>query len=172
MARTKPRLTDLTPVTFGVGLILLASMTAGCASQRSGTTGHSSGADSTSDPGSLPPIAVQRTGGFAGFQDTVILDPQGTWNVTNRAGTHTNGSLTTNQLAEIRTLAADTRLASEAGQTRPPTRCRDAFTYRLTVGGRQIEFVDCPADPDQPAASIALAKRLVGYTISNPARRT
>ncbi|WP_194905399.1 protealysin inhibitor emfourin [Catenulispora rubra] len=172
MARMKPRPTDLLPVTFGVGLILLASMTAGCASQRGGATGRSPGDGPTSDTGSLPQIAVQRTGGFAGLKDTVTVDPHGTWNATDRAGTHTSGSLAADQLTEIRTLATDPRLATEAGQTRPPTRCRDAFAYRLTVGGRQIEFVDCPADPDQPVASIELVKKVVGYTISNSARRS
>lgn len=158
MPHKKPRPTGLASVTFGVGLLLLASLTMGCASQR--------GSASTS----LPQITLQRTGGFAGSKDTVTVDPHGAWDATNRAGAHTAGSLSPDQISAIRTLAGDPRLTAEAGRTRPPTSCRDAFDYQLTVGGKRIAYADCPADPDQPSASIALVKALLGYTISGPAQ--
>lgn len=172
MARTKPRPTGLAPMALGARLLLLMSVVSvvvGCASQRSGGVGGA-GQASSSGTGSLPQIEVQRTGGFAGAQDTVTLDPHGTWNATNRAGTRTAGSLTPDQVSAIRTLADDPRLASEATQTRPPTRCRDAFNYHVTVGAERISYVDCPADPDQPSASIALVKAVLGYTILSPSR--
>lgn len=109
-------------------------------------------------------ISVQRTGGFAGRRDTVTVDAQGVWTVTDRAGTRRAGSLTADQATAIRILAADPRIVDEADQTRPPTRCRDAYSYVLTVGDTELAFVDCPADPDQPVASLALAKAVVRYT--------
>jgi hypothetical protein len=156
---------------LGVGLLVAVGVIAGCASHHSGSgsgggTGHASSGGPASSTAPLPQIMLQRSGGFAGLKDTVSVDPQGAWNVTNRAGTRSSGALTAEQLTTVRTLATDPRLADEAGRTRPPTRCRDAFTYQLTVGGTRIEYVDCPADPDQPTASIALAKAIVGYTIS------
>lgn len=166
MAREKPRSTRLAPLTVGVVFLSLVSMTAGCASQGGGAAARPSGGGSTPEAAPLPQIAVQRTGGFAGRKDTVTVDPAGSWSATDRSGARKAGSFTPGQLTAIRTLAADPRLAAEAGVTRPPTRCRDAYGYQLTVGGTHIEYVDCPADPDQPAASIALVKAIVGSTIS------
>lgn len=184
MVRKTTRAMGRMPAVFGVGLLLLVSMTAGCASERSdrggrgdsgGHTGTGAGTSTSlgtpSDTSAaLPQLALQRTGGFAGLNDTVTVDPHGTWSATNRAGTRTAGALTADQLAELRRLATDARLVAEAGQRRPPTTCRDAFTYRLTVGGTRIEYVDCPSDPNQPVASIALVKALLGSTISSPTR--
>lgn len=117
--------------------------------------------------GTAPPpnITVERTGGFAGVKDTVDLAPHGSWTATNKRGDRRAGELTPDQTARIQTLAADPRIAAEAGQTRPPTRCRDAYSYVLTVGAVRVAFVDCPADPDQPAASLVLSKQLLAFTI-------
>jgi hypothetical protein len=152
---------------LAAGLLLLLAMTAGCGSPP-GAADHASA--SSSGAASLPRITIQRSGGFAGVRDTVTVDPYGAWNATNRAGAHSAGSLSPEQVSEIRALAGDPRLAAEAGRPRPPTRCRDAFTYQLTVSGAQIAYADCPADPDQPSASIALVKAILGYTISSPSR--
>lgn len=170
MARTKARSTGLTAVAAVLGLLFPVPMSVGCASQSAGAAAHSSGSGSTPEAAPLPPIVVQRTGGFAGRKDTVTVDPTGAWSATDRGGTQKAGSLTPAQLTTIRALATDPRLPAEAGQRRPPTRCRDAFAYQLTVGGTHIEYVDCPADADQPTASIALVKALVGYTISAPSQ--
>lgn len=165
MTRENTRSTGLMSVVVGVGLLFLMAVTAGCASQGSGAA-PSSGGGSPAEAAPLPQIVVQRSGGFAGRKDTVTVDPAGAWSVTDRGGARKTGSLTPEQLAAIRTLATDPRLAAEAGATRPPTRCRDAFAYQLAVGGTRIEYVDCPADADQPTASIALVKAVVGSTIS------
>lgn len=114
----------------------------------------------------LPEITVKRTGGFAGVSDTVRLDPQGVWAVTDRAGTRTTGLLEEDQAAEIRALAADPRLAAEAGRAQGSTRCRDAFHYAVTVGTMAVGYIGCPADPDQPDACIALVERLLRFTTS------
>jgi hypothetical protein len=189
MARKTPRSGGLMSVAVAVGLFFLASTASGCASQgpdskagsevgskagagpgpdagASGTNAQPSGSGSAPEAASLPSITVQRTGGFAGRKDTVTVAASGEWSVTDRTGAQKAGALTRGQLTTIRALATDPRLAAEAAQTRPPTRCRDAFAYQLTVGGTHVEYVDCPVDPQQPTASIALVKALVGYTIS------
>jgi hypothetical protein len=113
----------------------------------------------------LPLIAVQRTGGFAGLKDAVTVDPYGAWSVTDRAGTRSTGELTADQIAAIRPLATDPRLTAEAERAAVATKCRDAFHYVLTVGTAQIAYVDCPADPGQPLASIALVKQVLRVTM-------
>jgi len=110
-------------------------------------------------------ITVERTGGFAGVKDTIDVAPHGSWTAANKRGIRRTGELTPEQNTRIQTLAADPRIAAEAGRSRPPTRCRDAYSYVVTVGAVRVAFVDCPADADQPAASLALSKQVLGFTI-------
>lgn len=194
-AHEQVRVSSLASFTLGAGLILAASTTSACASGNSGATspgpvgsaattsatvpgtaGTASGPVSTTvsgpaastpttTPESAPDITVQRTGGFAGVKDTVDLAADGAWTATDKAGGRRTGELTPDQTAQVRTLAADPRISAEASASRPATRCRDAYSYVLTVGGVRVAFVDCPADPDQPAASLALTKQVLRFTI-------
>jgi len=97
-------------------------------------------------------------------KDTVAIDPQGAWTSANRGGASVGGRLTADQIAAMKALAADPRIGREAGRTPEPTKCRDAFSYEVTVGAAHVSYVDCPADPDQPTASIALVKQALQYT--------
>ncbi|MBS2548151.1 hypothetical protein KGQ19_14885 [Catenulispora sp. NL8] len=191
-AHGQTKVSGLTSFTLGAGLALAASVTAtaSCASGGSGASGTSGAssapgqgganghsgatvsapADSTTTAAaSAPDITVQRTGGFAGAKDTVDLAPHGSWTATDKSGARRTGELTPDQATRITTLAADPRLTAEAARSRPPTRCRDAYSYVLTVGAVRVAFVDCPADPDQPAASLTLTKQVLRFTIQ-PAR--
>jgi hypothetical protein len=153
----------MTLVLLGAGLALGVLVTAACTSREGGTTPRGSTGDGTPTPGLLPPITVQRTGGFAGLSDAVTLDPHGAWSTTRRTGARATGELTPAQTTAIHALAADPKLAGEASRTRAPTRCSDAFHYVLTVGPVHVAYADCPADPDQPTASIALVRRLLQF---------
>lgn len=190
-AHGQTKVSSLTSFTLGAGLALAASVTAtaSCASGTSsapgasgastqgGANGHSGATvpapapagSTTTAIASAPNITVQRTGGFAGAKDTVDLAPHGSWTATDKSGARRTGDLTPDQATRITTLAADPRLTTEAARTRPPTRCRDAYSYVLTVGAVRVAFVDCPADPDQPAASLTLTKQVLRFTIQ-PAR--
>lgn len=163
----------LRSVTLGAGLVLAASTTVACASGPSGSTAPapapSSAGSTTTGAVSAPHITVQRSGGFAGLKDTIDLAPSGTWTATTKGGAQRSGELAPEQTTRIHTLAADPRIAAEAAASRPPTRCRDAFSYILTVGAVRVVFVDCPSDPGQPAASLALVKQVLSATIQ-PAR--
>lgn len=105
-----------------------------------------------------------RTGGFAGVQDTLVVQPDGRWRRTQRTAPAVSGQLTAPQQEQLRRLAADPRLAAEAARTPPPTGCRDAFSYTVTVAGTTVSYVDCPADPDQPVAAAELVRLLTGAT--------
>ena len=75
-----------------------------------------------------------------------------------------SGQLTQPQREQLRRLAADPRLAAEAARTPPPTMCRDAFSYAVTVAGTTVDYVDCPTDPGRPVAAVALVRLLAGAT--------
>lgn len=122
------------------------------------------GAAPTNVPALEGPITLVRTGGLAGVRQSVVVQPDGSWRRTERVG-GTSGRMTGAQLAQLRQLAGDPRLAAEAGRTATPTRCADAFGAALTVYRRTVRYVDCPADADQPAAAariVALLLRLTG----------
>jgi hypothetical protein len=117
-------------------------------------------------PGPQATVTVQRGGGFAGVDDRVVVSPAGSWTATDRAGASSSGELTTAQREQLATLIADPRLADEATRTRQPTRCRDAFEYRVTVeaGSRrqQVTYADCPSDENLPEAAAAIAALVMG----------
>lgn len=159
------KVSGLTTFTLGAGLALAASTTAACASGHSGATAPIPAGSMTTTAAAAPNITVQRSGGFAGANDTIDLAPRGSWTATDKSGGRRSGELTADQTARISALAADSRIADEAAATRPATRCRDAYNYVLTVGAVRVAFVDCPADPDQPAASLVLTKQVLRFTI-------
>jgi hypothetical protein len=114
------------------------------------------GVDTPSPSAGDPVVTVVRTGGFAGVHDQVTVAADGTWTATDRAGSSRSGRLSDDQREKLRGLAADPRLAQESAQTRPATRCADAFEYALTVNTTRVHFVDCPTDEDLPRAAIAV----------------
>lgn len=109
-------------------------------------------------------VVLEKSGGIAGLSDTVRVGPDGHWTRTDRAGTSREGQLGAEKLTRLRQLAADPRLATEAAATVPPTMCADAFTYRLTIGPRQVGYVDCPPETTPPAVTAQVVDLLNGAT--------
>src|SRR5215467_901448 len=105
-----------------------------------------------SSAAALPSITVVRTGGIAGVNDKLVIGPDGAWTATDKRGTTRTGQLTADQIAAVRALATAPGLAGEAGHTAGPSNCADAFDYAVTVGPRQVGYVDCPTDTGLPAA--------------------
>lgn len=148
----------------GAAAVIAGLLTvAACSSRGSGPAAPGPPPGTSAGAGS-PRITVQRTGGLAGVQETVVVAPDGAWTASGGAGAGRGGRLTAAQLAGIRTLAADPRLAGEAARTPERTRCSDAFEYVLTVGSERVGYADCPADADRPAASMALVGRVLAVT--------
>ncbi|MEU9516157.1 hypothetical protein [Micromonospora sp. NPDC048169] len=115
-----------------------------------------------------PPLAaevvLEKSGGIAGVTDTVRVEPHGQWTRTDRAGASREGRLSDTELARLRQLTADPRLAAEAAVTVPPPMCADAFTYRLTIGPNQVGYVDCPPKATPPAVTAQVVDLLNGAT--------
>ena len=88
------------------------------------------------------------------------MEPNGAWSATDKAGHQRHGQLTAAQLGTLTSLATDPRLAAEATGATGRSQCADAFNYTVAVANLQIAYTDCPADPDQPAATMALVRQL------------
>jgi hypothetical protein len=117
----------------------------------------SEGVAASGSGAALPAITLRRTGGIAGVSDTVTVDPGGAWTATDKAGRRRTGRLTADQIAQVRALAVDPRLAAEARRSPGPSRCQDAFQYAVTAGATTVTYVDCPSDERPPAAEALVA---------------
>lgn len=136
-------------------LVLLLLVLAGCTD----STSPSVPTSPTTEP-ALPPVVLTTSGGFTGIQQTASVQPDGSWISRDNHGGRRTGKLSGPERVRLRTLASDPRLADEARRTHAPNPCRDAFTYRLIVGTRQIDFTDCPTAPDRPEAALAIVELL------------
>ncbi|WP_155390505.1 protealysin inhibitor emfourin [Catellatospora paridis] len=147
-------------------LAALLSLTTACASGPA-DPGASPGPGGWVSP-SPASVVVHRTGGFAGVDDQITVDPAGAWTATDRARTSKSGKLTTSEREQLQTLAADPRLDTEAARPTTPTNCADAFQYTVTVdrtgdpGTVTVTFTDCPGDENLPEAAAAIANLVTG----------
>jgi hypothetical protein len=119
-------------------------------------------------PGSPPRVAVRRTGGFAGVEESLVVRPDGVWvwgagaAGADQRGAPRSGRLAAAQRAELARLAASPALAREARQKPGPPQCADGFTYALTVGSMNVSWVDC--DPVTPPTAVAITNLLAAAT--------
>jgi hypothetical protein len=108
-------------------------------------------------------LVVTRSGGFAGRQDTVTVEPDGRWSRAERGAATRTGRLTNAQRAKLRALLADRKLAGESG-TWLSTRCRDSFIYAVSAGPVKTTYADCPSDGTVPPVSGAIAALVLDAT--------
>ena len=94
-------------------------------------------------PGQPLPLTLSRTGGIAGVQDQVKIDPDGTATVTHRAGKPTTTTLSAKSLAALRGLLADPALAREAKAVDGAGTCADGFQYSLRTPALTMKTTDC-----------------------------
>ncbi|MEU1585871.1 hypothetical protein [Micromonospora sp. NPDC005710] len=173
------------PIT-GVTIALLVALLAGCTSadradstpdQQPSSPGTTLSAPTTGAPpptaaptaspeagGAAPRVTVRISGGFAGRGDSIAVEPDGRWTVTDRAGSRRNGRLTPADQATLAGLTADPRLAGEARRPSTATNCADVMNYRLTVADNDTWYVDCPTDGPPPPATQAVVKLLLRTT--------
>ncbi|MFG1756065.1 hypothetical protein [Micromonospora echinofusca] len=156
----------------GVKVALMAALLSGCTTtappDRTTPPATDRPAAGTTAPPPAEPtparVVLTRSGGIAGRGDTVTVEPDGRWSVVDRAGARRTGRLSGADLDRLRRLVADPALAAEAARPSAPTACRDAFSYRLTVGTVETGYVDCPTDGGAPATARAVVELLVGAT--------
>ncbi len=86
-------------------------------------------------------LTFERTGGIAGMQDLVVVAPDGTVTVTTRSVQGRTSRLSAQELRQLRALVDAARLEA------PPSASgtggvNDAFSYRIGVDGREVEYTD------------------------------
>ncbi len=120
----------------------------------------------TSGAAVMPSVTVVRSGGIAGLNDTFIVNPDGRWTATDKAGTTKSGELNAQQAHELQRLATEPAFAAESRQQRGETKCADAFAYKVTVTGDAgpvlVSFSDCPSDENLPQTAMAIAVLVSG----------
>jgi hypothetical protein len=174
-----------------VAAAALALPVAGCASSDSPLIGASpsSPAPSASSPGATPTtpppppstgnqppppatgtarVVVRRTGGIAGVQQTLIVQPNGEWAYTsNRAGQsggkQLTGKLTADQMSQLQAQLRDPDLATEARNRPGPGHCNDGFNYVVSVGDISIAWQSCMSS-NEPKTATEIARLLSAWT--------
>ncbi|MEW2430560.1 hypothetical protein AB0877_21345 [Micromonospora sp. NPDC047644] len=111
-----------------------------------------------------PRVTLRISGGFAGRGDAIVVEPDGQWTVTDRAGGRRIGRLEPADQGILAGLAVDPRLASEARRPTTATTCSDVMHYRLTVAGNDTGYTTCPEDGTPPPATQAVVKLLLRTT--------
>jgi hypothetical protein len=161
---------------------LAAGLLAGCVGQ--GSAGPSAGAAPGSATGLIPStprlapstatgtppapdsprIGVRRTGGIAGVEQALAVQPDGAWSWAgaDQGGGPRRGWLTEAQRAELARLAALPALAGEARRKPGPPQCADGFDYLLSVGSLTVAWVDCA--PVRPPTAVAITDLLAAAT--------
>lgn len=109
-------------------------------------------APSATAPASATAVTIRKSGGIAGFNDTLAVDAQGNWTRTTHTGTR-SGKLTPEQLAQAVKLATDPRLVAEAQTPRSTTNCADALVYAVTIQTVTVTYSDCGSGTPPPAAT-------------------
>lgn len=109
-------------------------------------------------------VVVTRSGGIAGLDDTITVEPQGRWIRVDHVGTQRSGRLTEDERARLRTLAADPTLLAEENRPTASTTCLDGFTYSVSVGAARVRYVDCPGDKARPATAVSIVELLMKAT--------
>jgi hypothetical protein len=151
---------DLFPRAAGlaVAALLFTSLTA-CARTDNPVVQTSPGASTTPDGSGTSgtvdqTVVVERTGGIAGVQDIVTVEPDGHWTRGSRRSSAGNGQLSDDQRSRLRALATSPKLRDEA--TRKVSTafvCSDAFQYTVTVGDTKVRYEECGTNSTPETAS-------------------
>jgi hypothetical protein len=147
---------------LAVAVLLAALPLAACGG--GADAGPGGGAAPSTGSAAAPTVLLQRFGGIAGSQDTVIVQPDGSWERTTKAGAERGGKLASDQRDRLSRMAADPALRSEATRTVPKSDCADAFDYALTVGATRIAWRDCGSATKVPATANGIAQLLLQST--------
>ncbi len=113
-----------------VGLLLSV---AACAAPRPPSTSAPAGSLST-------PIVFTRTGGFAGFDDRVVVTSDGAYTVNRRGQAAISGQLTPAKQAALAAVLAASGLFEADHRFETPG--ADQFTYSITYNGHTVLAVD------------------------------
>lgn len=164
----------------GVWLVAVLLATAGCDTPSPSTptptptpTQATTAQTPTGEPSASTParpagadvVTLAKTGGLVGVNVVIKVQPDGRWRVDDGGRTVRSGLLGAAQLARLRDLLADPRLAGEAaGSMSRPPRCADAFMYLLVVDYQLVNYEDCANLDRPPVVTTAVIQLLEAAT--------
>lgn len=158
-----------------VALAALSLMLVACgpsAIEATRSTGAIAGAESsgptpTTVPATTPPapagpagtsltgtVTMQRSGGFAGVMQSVVIGADGAWTFTDRrAGTVRHGQLNPFQRQRLAQVLTDPALARQAATVSTSVGvCSDGYLYQITWGSQRTRLMWCGSVGNHPAA--------------------
>jgi hypothetical protein len=90
------------------------------------------------------PLTIQRTGGFAGVDESITVRSDGTWAYTARKGKPAaQGTLAPADLDQVTRTVSDPAFAADVRPQRTQGTCADTFTYSVSVGAETSTFTEC-----------------------------
>jgi hypothetical protein len=101
------------------------------------------------------PVRIERTGGFAGVDQSIAISRDGRWRYSDRrGGTVSSGHLRLWQIWALRRVLRDPALPGSLGD-HPAPGCADAFQYRVVLARwlRVSTYTDCGNAP-RPLARV------------------
>ena len=120
-----------------------SSPKAGAGSPGASDKGSSMGEPSSGSPGDVL-VAYRRSGGFAGFQDSLDISRDGRVVVSRRAGKR-EMRLDPARLAKLEETLKKTGIDTIPAES--TAKGADLFSYSLTYGGRTVTFMDTAVPP-------------------------
>lgn len=140
----------------------------GCGAEAGNDAGGTPSSPSTSTPagsqsppaGAGLPITVSRTGGFAGFDDQVVIGTDGVATVTSRGKETVRCKLDPTLLTTIQTAAQQVDWASLT-PTKPSTRHPDDMILAVTVNGKTARLEDPKLKPMSESVSQLLTQATI-----------
>jgi hypothetical protein len=89
-------------------------------------------------------VKVSRSGGIAGLNQLLQINPDGSWVFTDRrSGSSKQGRLTAAQLLQLRELTSAPALLADARLPAPPIACADGITWVISVGELTVREEQC-----------------------------
>jgi hypothetical protein len=120
--------------------LLVGLVVAGCAGRPSPGTGS----PASSGPGGSgrieAPVTYERHGGFAGFSDQLVVQPDGSYTFSGRNRPSGTGKLSAAELAELGRLLSSADLANVP--TDSPLRIADGFNHRIRYRNYDVRAGD------------------------------
>lgn len=131
-------------------LVLLVAALSGCGGTDTAPTAR----------GWDAPVTVTRSGGIAGVQDEVTLQPEGGWRRTARGAAARTGTLPEAERNRVLSSMTDPALRAEMSRAVPDIACADAFEYVLVSADITVRWLECTPAP--PVAAAVAATLLSG----------
>ncbi|MGC4940550.1 hypothetical protein [Kribbella sp. DT2] len=150
--------------TAAAGLLL-----AGCGddSTTSGSSPSPSTPPSSSTPGDALPITVTRTGGFAGFDDKVVIGTDGVTTVTRRGKPAVKCKLDAAFLTSLTDAVQQVDWAA-IGSTKPSIRHPDDMIIAVSAGGGLARLEDPRLEPMATPVSALLTEAAAPGKLCKP----